>query len=255
MDDKRKQAIREYRQWLENFGWAWYVRLKIRARALTDAGMKQLFYEWISDVERLHGGTGFRWVYVLEQGRTKGKRHFHVLIGGLRSIQKELASRWIVIGGDSVIDRYDPDKDGIHSMLKTMDDNGRLDIDFKLPVIPGVWAPARIAERPHRKEPEDEGTARLRVANIGDDTSPDDLRRLFSKCGTVSDVLIHSSPRYAFALVDIPRGDVAEAAKYLNEKRWRGRDLRVEPGSREEIDTRFESTADLDLEDEDMNVP
>lgn len=134
-------------------------------------------------------------------------------------------------------------------MLKTMDDKGHLDIDFKLPMIPGVWAPAPIAERSDRGEPDldDESAIRLRVANIGDDTSPADLRRLFSRCGTVSEVLIHSSPRYRFALVDIPRGDAAEAAKYLNGKRWRGRELRVEQKSRECIDERFESTADFDV--------
>lgn len=110
--DKRRQAIREYRQWLKKFGWALYVRLKIRTRAFTDAEMKELFYEWISEVEQMHGGTDFRWVYVLEPGLTRGKRHFHVLIGGLRSRREELASRWNVIGGDSLVDRYDCDQGG-----------------------------------------------------------------------------------------------------------------------------------------------
>jgi hypothetical protein len=231
--DKRRQAIREHRKWLENFGWALYVRLKIRTRAITDAEMKELFHEWISEVQRLHGSTDFRWVYVLEPGATLGKRHFHVLIGGLRNRRVDLASRWSVIGGDSLVDRYDSDKGGILSMLKTMDDEGRLEIDFKLPVIPGVGAPESTAKRPRRI-----------TFDLDDDVSPADLRSLFSRYGTVSDVRIHSSLRYRFALVDMPCGGTDRAMEYLNWTRWRGRQLRIEPGTGLGIESDFDGDSD-----------
>jgi hypothetical protein len=144
--DKRKRAIRKLQRWLETFGWEWYVRLNIRTGAAsTEVQMKELFYDWIAEVERVHGDSDFHWVRVLERGPTKRSSYFLVLIGGLRNRRKDLASRWNFLGGESIIDRYDPDKDGILSMLKPMEDSGRLDIDFKLPKT-GVVAPIEGAD-------------------------------------------------------------------------------------------------------------
>jgi hypothetical protein len=235
--DKRKQAIGKYRRWLQTIDWSWYVTLTIRDRRLTDAQMNELFTDWILEVERVYGDSTFRWVRVFECGSTRRSCRFHVLIGGLRNRRKDSASRWNFLGGDAVIDRYDPDKNVILSMLTTIDENGRLDINFKPPEEAGVVVPIPSTDpSTDRSDDEDverpEITSRLRLANISDAASPGDLRSLFSRFGTVSEVRIHSFPEYTFVLLDMTGADSSEdaaaAVERWNGRRWRGRVLRVE---------------------------
>jgi RNA recognition motif. (a.k.a. RRM, RBD, or RNP domain) len=73
------------------------------------------------------------------------------------------------------------------------------------------------------------GNRTLRVRNISDDTSPNDLRSLFSRCGPVSRVQIQSDdPGHVSALLLMSEEDVEDALEDLNGWRWRGRRLMVE---------------------------
>jgi RNA recognition motif-containing protein len=69
----------------------------------------------------------------------------------------------------------------------------------------------------------------LRVENISDNTSPKDLRKLFSEYGTVFRVEIRSkSLGYASASLVMAQ-DAAEAAIHgLDDQVWRGEWLKVE---------------------------
>lgn len=134
--DKTEQAIQEYRRWLDGYRWSWFGTLKVTSGFPSDRRAQKMFLTWISQLEKTEGSTDFRWVRVLERGRRGTNRHFHVLIGGLRNRRTEWAEKWNSIGGDALITAYDPDREGILYMLKTMDENGDLDLDFKLPKQP-----------------------------------------------------------------------------------------------------------------------
>jgi RNA recognition motif. (a.k.a. RRM, RBD, or RNP domain) len=227
--DKREQAIQEYKRWLQRFSWSWFGTLKITSGAPTDAAAKRLFGIWVSEIKRVEAGCSFRWVSVLERGRMKTNRHFHVLVGGLRNRRREAESRWNFLGGNAVIDRYDPERNGLLYMLKTMGEDGDIDIDFNLP---GHTVPDALRSSSAEWETEQGNEAiTLRVECVSEDTNPAELRRLFSKCGQVFGVRIHStSNNYTFALVDMSGVGASDAIEWWNGRRWRGRELKVQKG-------------------------
>jgi hypothetical protein len=131
--DRREQVIQEYRRWLDQFGWDLYCTLKITSGRPSDRRAKQMFERWITNVERMEGGNRFRWARVMEKGLTGNNRHFHVLIGGLRNRTRFWERRWNNLGGSALITPFDANQQGILYMLKSADQNGDIDIDFKLP--------------------------------------------------------------------------------------------------------------------------
>ena len=69
----------------------------------------------------------------MERGGSGQNLHFHVLVGGLRNRLRHWESHWNELGGEALIGKFDPDKEGILYLMKEMDDSGYLDIDFSLP--------------------------------------------------------------------------------------------------------------------------
>jgi hypothetical protein len=67
----------------------------------------------------------------------------------------------------------------------------------------------------------------LRVGNITDETSPGELRRLFSKWGTALEVRIYSLPHEISALVVMTDYDAAQVVEWWHGRHWRGRLLTV----------------------------
>jgi hypothetical protein len=134
-EDRTETLKHEYDDWLRLFTWAWYATLKIRSGIPSERRAKRMFAQWISDLRRSEGTKNFRYFRVMEKGGSGQNLHFHVLIGGLRdgSRLKHWESQWNELGGDALIGKFDPDKNGILYMLKEMDDDGNLDIDFSLP--------------------------------------------------------------------------------------------------------------------------
>jgi hypothetical protein len=131
--DRREQAIQQYREWLDQFRWDLYCTLKIVSGRPSDRHAKNLFDRWIKDVETTDGGSRFRWVRVMEYGSLKSNPHFHVLIGGLRNRAKFWERKWSDLGGNALITPFDAKQLGILYMLKSVDGNGDVDIEFKLP--------------------------------------------------------------------------------------------------------------------------
>jgi hypothetical protein len=224
--ERREQAIQEYAQWLGKYGWTWYGTLNIRSGTPSDSFAKELLHDWLSEIKRLEGGPQFRYFAVMERGSITRHRHYHVLVGGLRNRRKEAISRWNFLGGDAVIQSYDPAKNGILYALKTMDDSGNLASDFDLP----KWGPEFSAapEGVFPAEPETQTTTSLRVSNLSEKISPHDLRELFAPCGQIFGLQMHSCPEQTFAVLDMRQEDAQEAVDYWHGRRWRGLRLRVE---------------------------
>jgi hypothetical protein len=131
--DKREELIREYDRWLRTFSWNWYATLKFTSGLPSDRRAISVFNKWAFDLKRLEGASEFRWVRVMEKGWCGSNCHFHVLIGGLRNRPQHWASRWNALGGNALIQAFHPEQDGIKYILKTMNEDGELDIDFELP--------------------------------------------------------------------------------------------------------------------------
>ena len=131
--DRRENAIQEYRQWFEQFRWDLYCTLKVTSGRPSDRRANNMFARWIKDVEQTDGGSRFCWVRVMERGVTGNNRHFHVLVGGLRNRVKFWERKWNDLGGNALITPFDAKQKGILYMLKSMDQNGDLEIEFDLP--------------------------------------------------------------------------------------------------------------------------
>jgi hypothetical protein len=132
-EGRRERTIQAYARWLEEFRWDLYATLKITSGAPSDSRAKKLLQQFMSELEEKEGGSRFRYFAVLERGFTGDNLHFHVLIGGLRNRCKFWEREWNERGGNALITPYDPTQKGILYMLKNIDDNGDLDVEFKLP--------------------------------------------------------------------------------------------------------------------------
>jgi hypothetical protein len=131
--DRREQAIQELRRWLEQFTWSWYGTLKFMSGRPSARRAKNLFDQWISELEKAEGGRDFRWFWVMERGALGTNVHCHVLVGGFGNRRTRWARRWNELGGEALITPYDPDRKGILYMLKSTGEAGDLDFDFKVP--------------------------------------------------------------------------------------------------------------------------
>jgi hypothetical protein len=131
--DAREVTIQQYKTWLEEFRWNWYATLKLTSGAPTDRRAERLFGQWIEELGKAEGTSRFRWFRVLERGFAGDNPHFHVLIGGLRNRNRYWEKKWSDLGGNALITPFDPTQKGILYMLKSVDENGDIDCDFKLP--------------------------------------------------------------------------------------------------------------------------
>lgn len=131
--DRGEQAIQELRGWLEQFTWAWYVTLKITSGRPSVRRVRRLCERWLAELEKAEGSSAFRWFWVMERGAAGTNAHCHILVGGLKNRRAQWAQRWSELGGDALITPFDRDQMGVLYMLKTTNDDGDLDFDFKLP--------------------------------------------------------------------------------------------------------------------------
>lgn len=79
------------------------------------------------------GSDTFRWVRALEKGASGRNTHFHALVGGFRNRPQFWAKRWEHRGGEALIEPYDSTRQGLLYLLKGMNEEGNIDIEFKLP--------------------------------------------------------------------------------------------------------------------------
>jgi hypothetical protein len=223
--EHREESIQAYAKWLKQYNWAWFGTLRIMSGVPADTCAWSLFDEWIAELRRVEGGPEFRFFCVLERGTLTRHRHFHVVVGGFRNRREEAASRWNWLGGDALLQRYDPQKNGLLYLLKSMTGDGNLEMKFQLPRLGREFAAAPEGVFPSEPTPE---ITRLRIGNLSEATSPGDLRKLFSRIGPVSEIKLYSTGEQTFALMEMPAEDAAEAVEVWNGHRWHGQKLRIE---------------------------
>jgi hypothetical protein len=230
MEDRRELTIQEYQKWLKKFDWAWYATLKVTSGAPSIARAQKLFDRWVLELRAKEGANDFRWVRVLELGRVGTNPHFHTLIGGLRNRTRYWKNRWNELGGDALISRFDPEKEGIFYMLKGTDERGDLNIDFDLSQSGGVAgsAPTRASD----DETVAKGLTRLRIDDIHEKTRPQDLRKLFREFGRVLEAgvveaSITPDRTLTFGFVVMGDDDAEYAMDDLDQQELLGRLIRV----------------------------
>jgi hypothetical protein len=133
MDSRHAEKIKDnYAAWFSEYHWRWFTTLKITSGRPSRRRAIATFDQWIAEMAEQEGSSRFRWVRVLERGAIGDHLHFHAVIGGFRSRMAHWCKRWEELGGEALIEKYNPDEAGILYLLKTMR-HGDIDLDFKLP--------------------------------------------------------------------------------------------------------------------------
>jgi hypothetical protein len=130
---RRIQVEQNYEEWLSTYDWKWFATLKMTKGRPSRQACISAFEAWINEVQTSEGSSRFRWARVVEKGSCGDNLHVHVLVGGFRNRIAHWSRRWEELGGDALIQRFDPDRGAIKYILKTIDRDGDLDIDFHLP--------------------------------------------------------------------------------------------------------------------------
>jgi hypothetical protein len=137
MDSKQETEIEQlkdsYQEWFSAWEWRWFLTMKIDSGRPSRRRAIALFDQWIGELGKAEGSSSFRWIRVLEHGRDGDHLHIHALIGGFRNRKAHWGRRWEKLGGEVVIERYNPDEGGIRYLLKTMNTDGDIDLDYQLP--------------------------------------------------------------------------------------------------------------------------
>ena len=134
MNSRELEEIKDnYKKWFSDYRWSWFTTLKITSGRPSRHRAVLTFNQWITEMAEQEGSSRFRWARVLEQGSGGDNFHFHAVIGGFRSRMAHWGKRWEELGGEGLIEEYNPDEAGILYLLKTMKRDGEIDLDFKLP--------------------------------------------------------------------------------------------------------------------------
>jgi len=128
-----QQVKNEYYKWIAEQNWNWFTTLKIESGRPSKRRALELCDQWLEEIAKADGSSWFRWVRVLEKGESGNHFHFHLLVGGFRNRMATWGRRWEQLGGEALIEKFNSDEGGIRYLLKTMKQNGELDIDFHLP--------------------------------------------------------------------------------------------------------------------------
>jgi hypothetical protein len=122
---------------LDRYQWDWFFTLtfeipEYRGRAY------RLFKEWIEFVREFQGNADFRYFPVMETGASGDNRHFHGLVGGLRTIGfRDAEHWWLTRHGTVQIEKYDPTLGAKPYILKTIRPGIDPEIDLDgLPTAP-----------------------------------------------------------------------------------------------------------------------
>jgi hypothetical protein len=134
MDFRALKEIKDnYAAWFSDYRWQWFTTLKITSGRPSRRRAIATFDQWITEMAEQEGSSRFRWVRVLEEGASGDHFHFHSVIGGFRSRTAHWTKRWAELGGEALIESYNPEEEGIPYILKTMKRDGDIDLDFRLP--------------------------------------------------------------------------------------------------------------------------
>jgi hypothetical protein len=133
--DRRETLIQGYDDFLKRYDWSWFVSLQLGSGKPTTKEAEKRFKKWIDMLKAEEGASKFRWLRIIEPGHLRRNPHIHALIGGLIRRTTKWERRWDELGGNAKIDAYDRGKNGVLYILKSMTENGEIDVDFKLPKL------------------------------------------------------------------------------------------------------------------------
>jgi hypothetical protein len=205
---------------LQRFSWSWCGTLRLMTFRLSNPRIKILFNAWISLLRNEEGGRHFRWISVFEQGAIGTYSQIHFLVGGLRNRMKSWEARWVELGGEATICRFDPKQNLILDILKTTGSDKHLDIDI---VVPKFGPDGDQRDESYRAEP----ATVLRVEGINEQTSLQDLRRFCEDSARILGITLHSVEGIVYGLVAVARAEADQAVEELDQKLWRGKKIRV----------------------------
>jgi hypothetical protein len=95
----------------------------------------RLFQRWIDSLKEKEGTEHFRWVRVMEHNLRFEPDQVQFLVGGLRNRCRVWEAAWSDIAGELAYIEHFDNHDQMHTyreMLRTMDDDGELDLKYKL---------------------------------------------------------------------------------------------------------------------------
>jgi hypothetical protein len=212
MEMKKEQFAKEYRRWLREYPWSFYANLKVQPA--TDWMRRDYMLDtWIAGLRHEEGARDFHWISVAETRFMKTRPELHVWVGGLRDRLEYWASRWKQLGGKATIEIFDPKQNEAfcRTTVETMDDNDTLEIESEFP-----QKEASSNESGREIRGESRGSVKLRVENVDEDTTLENLRSQFEKYGTVEEISIHSGTTFGeetlvYALITMPMEDARKA--------------------------------------------
>ena len=216
MEMKKAKYASEYRRWLQEYSWSLYANLKVPP-ATNWMRRDYMFDSWISSLRRREGTADFHWVSVAETRFIKTRPELHVWIGGLQSRLEYWASRWKQLGGNAVIERFDPERSETfcRNTVEAMDGYDILDVESEFPQD----QTGDSVDEEIRKG--DKGSVKLRVDSLDENTSLASLRFQFEKFGKVEEISLHmgetvDEENLIYALVTMPLEDARRAKSSLN---------------------------------------
>jgi hypothetical protein len=129
----KERLLDDYERWLLRFTWSIWGTLTFRGSPSTSKATR-VFDGWISEIRKLDGKKGFRWVRVTEMGAFGDNVHFHILLGGLRDGSKfPWMLRWEKLAGTAELHYFDSSLGGLRYLLKSVEPGKDFAIDFSLP--------------------------------------------------------------------------------------------------------------------------
>jgi hypothetical protein len=148
----------------------------------------------------------------------KTRPELHVWIGGLQSRSEYWASRWNQLGGNAVVETFDPERNETfcRTAVETMDDDDILEVESEFPGEETTGA-SSMGESPKNGT----GSVKLRVDSLDENISLGKLRYQFQQFGRVEEISIHmgetlDEESLAYALVTMPLEDARRAKRSLN---------------------------------------
>jgi hypothetical protein len=131
-EQKTQNVTKEsYINWWTTYCWTWFGTLTFRD-GISKQRASRLFRKFIAVLEEKEG-TAISWVCVAEYGPENGKLHFHAVIAGVKRTDIGDATRlWRRMAGRADIQPYDPTRDGLSYLLKSLEHSDDLDFDAEL---------------------------------------------------------------------------------------------------------------------------
>ena len=129
---REEQFKDEHADWLSAYKWDWFATLKLDFGFPSRRKALMAFDTWLDGLERGEGGRRFRWIRVISHDGNWNDICLYVLVGGLHSRRLYYQRQWARNHGRALIEHFDPSLCGIRCLVKAMDRDHNLEIDYGL---------------------------------------------------------------------------------------------------------------------------